>query len=136
MTRSARGEQLAGAGAWALLGVLLLMLAVNLPELGSNPWPFRPGPVDPQGPLAPLVRAAGREWDVGISRSATFLAMMLVGAVGVFIWRRARLERWAAIALVLAVGLMLLVPSTFLQLGLRQSTQQWFFTNDSTYQIE
>jgi heme/copper-type cytochrome/quinol oxidase subunit 4 len=37
---------------------------------------------------------------------------------------------------VLAVGLLLMLPSTLLQLGLRQSTEPWFFTNDSTYQIE
>jgi uncharacterized membrane protein len=32
--------------------------------------------------------------------------------------------------------LLLLLPSTLLQLGLRDSTAPWFFTNDSTYQIE
>jgi uncharacterized membrane protein len=31
---------------------------------------------------------------------------------------------------------MLLLPSTLLQMGLRDSTKPWFFTNDSTYQIE
>jgi hypothetical protein len=31
---------------------------------------------------------------------------------------------------------MLLAPSTLLQVGLRDSTAPWFFTNDSTYQIE
>jgi uncharacterized membrane protein len=44
--------------------------------------------------------------------------------------------RWAGIALVLAVGALLMAPSTLLQLGLRESTAPWFFTNDSTYQIE
>ncbi len=129
-------RRLSNAGAWALLGVLTLMLAVNLPELGSNPWPFRPGMVDPQGPLAPLVRAAGQEWDVGIARSATLLAMLLVAAAGVAIWRRRDVPKSAAVAMALVVGLMVLVPSTFLQLGLRQSTEPWFFTNDSTFQIE
>ena len=33
-------------------------------------------------------------------------------------------------------GLLLAAPSTLLQLGLRDSTEPWFFTNDSTYQIE
>jgi hypothetical protein len=127
---------LSNAGAWALLGVLTLMLAVNLPELGSNPWPFRPPSVDPQGPLGPLVRAAGREWDVGISRAATLLAMLLVAGAGVLVWRRSQVPRKAAVALVVVVGLMLLLPSTLLQLGLRDSTRPWFFTNDSTYQIE
>ena len=36
----------------------------------------------------------------------------------------------------LAVALLLAAPSTLLQLGLRDSTAPWFFTNDSTYQIE
>src|SRR3954470_22904734 len=99
-------RRLSNAGAWALLGVLTLLLAVNLPELGSNPWPFRPGPVDPQGPLAPLVRAAGEEWDVGIARSATLLAMLLVGLAGALIVRRRDVPRAAAVTLVLVVGLM------------------------------
>jgi uncharacterized membrane protein len=37
---------------------------------------------------------------------------------------------------VLAVGVLLMAPSTLLQIGLRDSTEPWFFTNDSTYQIE
>ena len=40
------------------------------------------GAVDPQGVLAPLVRAAGEEWDVGIARSACFLAALAAGAGG------------------------------------------------------
>src|SRR4051812_14864471 len=129
-------RRLSNAGAWALLGVLTLLLAVNLPELGSNPWPFRPAAADPQGPLAPLVRAAGEEWDVGIARSATLLAMLLVAGAGVVLWRRPTVSTRAAAALVLVVGLMLLLPSTLLQMGLRQSTAPWFFTNDSVYQVE
>ena len=39
-------------------------------------------------------------------------------------------------ALVLVVALLLSAPSTLLQLGLRDATAPWFFTNDSTYQIE
>ena len=38
--------------------------------------------------------------------------------------------------LVAVVLCLLLVPSVLLQLGLRQSSAPWFFTNDSTYQIE
>jgi hypothetical protein len=134
--RSRERNCLSNAGAWALLGVLTLMLAVNLPELGSDPWPFRPGSVDAQGPLGPLVRAAGRQWDVGISRTATLLAMLLVAGAGVLVWQRRQVPRNAAVALVVVVGLMLLLPSTLLQMGLRDSTKPWFFTNDSTYQIE
>jgi Glycosyltransferase family 87 len=124
-------------GAWILVGVLFGLIAITLPELGSNPWPFRPGTVDPQGPLAPLVRAAGEEWDVGIARAACFVAALLCGAAAVLLLARPRAwPRWAGIALVLTVGLLLAGPSTLLQLGLRDSTAPWFFTNDSTYQIE
>ena len=145
------GERLEAGGAWALVGVLFCLVAITLPELGSDPWRFRPGAVDPQGPLAPLVRAAGEEWDVGIARAATFLAGLLCGAVAIWLLARsgrheahgprrpgraATLPRWAAIAFVLAVALLLTAPSTLLQLGLRDSTAPWFFTNDSTYQVE
>jgi hypothetical protein len=124
--------------AWILTGVLFVLVAITLPELGSDPWHFRPPQVDPQGPLAPLVRAAGEEWDVGIARAAAFGAALLCGAFAVYLLagRTPVLPRWTGIALVLAVGLLLAAPSTLLQVGLRDSTAPWFFTNDSTYQIE
>ncbi len=123
---------------WILTGVLFVLVAITLPELGSDPWHFRPPEVDPQGPLAPLVRAAGEEWDVGIARAAAFGAALLCGAFAVYLLARRplALPRWTGIALVLAVGLLLALPSTLLQLGLRDSTAPWFFTNDSTYQAE
>jgi Glycosyltransferase family 87 len=120
----------------ALLGVLLAIVAITLPELGSDPWPFRPPSVDPHGILAPLVRAAGEEWDVGIARSACFLAGLGVALVGALALRRRDWPAWTGVGLALVVALMLLLPSTLLQMGLRQSTEQWFFTNDSTYQID
>src|SRR4051794_28415703 len=134
--RAGPANCISNAGAWAVLGVLTLMLAVNLPELGSDPWPFRPGPIDAQGPLGPLVRAAGRHWDLGISRAATLLAMLLVAGAGVLVGRRRGVPRRAAVALGVVVGLMLLLPSTLLQRGLRDSPKPWFFTNASTYQID
>ena len=130
-------ERLEAPGAWVLLGVLLALLAIGLPELGSDPWPFRTGPVDPQGPLAPLVRAAGEEWDVGIARAAAFVAALLCGAAALTLYRGRR--SWpagAGVGLVVAVALLLLLPSTLLQAGLRDSTAPWFHVNDSTYQIE
>jgi hypothetical protein len=130
-------ERLGPRGAWVLVGVLFALVAITLPELGSDPWRFRPGEVDPQGPLAPLVRAAGEEWDLGIPRACAFLAALLCGAVAVWLLAaRSALPRWAAVGLVLAVGLLLTAPATLLQLGLRDSTAPWFFTNDSTYQVE
>jgi hypothetical protein len=130
-------ERLGVGGAWALTGVLFALVAITLPELGSDPWRFRPGDVDPQGPLAPLVRAAGEEWDLGIPRACAFLAGLLCGAAALLLLARPRAwSRSLAIGLVLAVGLLLTAPATLLQLGLRDSTAPWFFTNDSTYQIE
>ena len=124
--------------AWVVTAVLFVLVAITLPELGSDPWRFRPPSVDPKGPLAPLVRAAGEEWDVGIARAAAFGAALLCGAFAVYMLARRppALPLWTGIALVLAVGLLLAAPSTLLQLGLRESTAPWFFTNDSTYQAE
>jgi hypothetical protein len=121
-----------------LSAVLLVLVAIALPELGSDPWHFRPPRVDPQGPLAPLVRAAGEKWDLGIARAAAFLAALVCGAFAALLLARPApaLPRWTGIALVLLVGVLLTAPSTLLQLGLRDSTAPWFFTNDSTYQAE
>ena len=130
------GERIGRIEALVLLTILLGLVTLTLPELGSDPWRFRPGAVDPSGPLAPLVRAAGEEWDVGIARAAAFLAALLCGAAALTLFRERTWRRGAGIALVLAVGLLLAAPSTLLQLGLRDSTAPWFFTNDSTYQIE
>ncbi len=132
-----RRETLSPGGAWVLVGVLFALVAITLPELGSDPWRFRPGAVDPQGPLAPLVRAAGEEWDLGIPRACCFLAGLLCGAAAILLIARPRAwSKGLAVGLVLAVGLLLTAPATLLQLGLRDSTAPWFFTNDSTYQIE
>jgi hypothetical protein len=121
-----------------LSAVLLALVAIVLPELGSDPWHFRPPTVDPRGILAPLVRAAGEEWDLGIARACAFLAALLCGGFATVLLTRSRpaVPAWTGIALVLAVGVLLAAPSTLLQLGLRHSTAPWFFTNDSTYQVE
>jgi hypothetical protein len=129
-------ERLAQAAFWALLGVLLALLAITLPELGSDPWPFETGAVEPRGLLAPLVRAAGEEWDVGIARSACFLAALGLALIATWGLRRREWPGWTGSALVLLVALALLVPSTLLAVGLRDATDPWFHTNDSTYQIE
>src|SRR4051812_718791 len=135
MRETLRGR-LPAPGAWALLGVLLALVAVTLPELGSDPWPFRPPSVHPEGILGPLVRAAGREWDTGIARAAAFLAALACALVGALTMRRRSWPAWWGPVLVLFVSLALLLPSTLLQAGLRQSTAPWFYVNDSTYQVE
>jgi hypothetical protein len=75
---------------------------------------------------------------VGIARAAAFVAALICGtfAAVLLVRRRQALPSWTGIALVLTVGVLLAAPSTLLQLGLRDSTAPWFFTNDSTYQIE
>ena len=129
--------RISALGFWGLLAVLLGLLAINLPELGSDPWPFEPRAVDPTGILGPLVRAADEEWDVGIARSACFLAALALALLGAWaLRRRGDWPAWVGTVLALGVALALLVPSTLLQIGLRDSTEPWFFTNDSTYQIE
>ena len=129
--------RLSPTGAWGLIGVLLALVAVNLPELGSDPWPFRPGAVEPTGILGPLVRAAGEEWDLGIARAACFLAGLALALIAAWaLGRRRDWPAWAGTALAVGVALALLVPSTLLQVGLRDATDPWFFTNDSTYQID
>ena len=130
------GEAISHGAWWALLGILGAIVAVTLPELGSNPWPFRPDGVEPQGALAPLVRAAGEEWDVGIARAACLIAGLAVALAGAASLGRRGRPAWAGSVLVLGVALALLAPSTLLQIGLRDATAPWFHTNDSIYQVE
>src|SRR5262249_5590680 len=50
--------------AFALLAVLGALVAVSVPLLGADPWPFRTPPPDTGGVLGPLVRAADGRWDL------------------------------------------------------------------------
>ncbi|HYY04232.1 MAG TPA: glycosyltransferase 87 family protein [Gaiellaceae bacterium] len=122
-------------GAWAVLATLAVLIAVDVPELGSDPWPFH-GAVDPRGLFARLVRATGRHWDLGFVRTPAIvaaLAVALAAAVGLRA-RAWRAELLAGLAVVVAIAL--LVPAVLLQAGLRQSSHPWLYVNDSTYQIE
>ena len=65
-------------GPWLLLATLGVLVAITIPELGADPWPFMPAAVHPHGLLGPLVRVADREWDLGILRSTAVLAGLLV----------------------------------------------------------
>jgi hypothetical protein len=131
-----RRDELGLAGTWALLGTLGVLVALTVPELGSDAWPFRPDRVEPRGVLGPLVRAAGEEWDLGVIRSAAVLAGLLVAAAAAVTLRVGAWARGPAVALALVVVGLLLVPATLLQVGLRDATEPWYHTNDSTYQIE
>ena len=123
-------------GAWVILGTLGALVAIVVPELGSDPWPFHPTIVHPHGLLGPAVRAAGRKWDHGFIRTPGVVAGLVVAltaAAGLPLraWRAALLG-----ALAVLVVLALLVPALVLQVGLRQATAPWYYDNDSTYQIE
>jgi hypothetical protein len=129
-------EPLQGIVPWALLATLGVLVGITMPGLGSGAWPFDPPSVDPRGVLGPLVRVADREWDLGILRSTAILAGLLVALAAAGSWRFRTWPRWAAVGLAAVVCAMLLVPAVLLQVGLRDATAPWYFTNDSTYQIE
>ncbi len=123
-------------GAWVVLATLGLLVAVDVPELGSDPWPFHPASTHPHGLLGHLVRAAGRHFDLGFVRTPGILAGLLVALVASVAWRVRVWRAWLLGALALVVALAILVPPTLLQVGLRQASAPWEHTNDSTYQIE
>jgi len=122
--------------ALAVIGVLGALVLVNAPLLGSDPWAFEPGRAEPDGPLAWLVRAADSEWNVGVLRSAALLGGLLVALAAAV---AGVVRSWSPrllVALGAVVLTLLILPGVLLQIGLRDSTAPWFFTNDSTYQIE
>jgi len=129
-------KRLEGNGLWVLLATLGALVALAISDLGGGGWPFNPPSVEPRGILGPLVRVADREWDLGILRSTAVLAGLLVALAAAAAWRVRSWPRWAGVGLTGVVCAMLLVPAVLLQVGLRDATDPWQFTNDSTYQIE
>ena len=113
-----------------------MLVVLTMPWLGSDAWPFRPPAVNPQGLFGPLVSVADEEWDLGILRSLAVLAGLVVALAAALVWRQPTWPRGAAIGLTVIVVVGLLVPATLLQVGLRDATEPWYHTNDSTYQIE
>jgi hypothetical protein len=109
---------------------------IVVPELGAGGWIFRPGRVDTSGILGPLVRAADRRFELGFIRTPGILAGLVVAIVAALGMSWLRRRAWIGFALAGLVLLCLLAPAVLLQVGLRESTAPWFFTNDSTYQIE
>ena len=120
----------------AVLGVLGILVAVTVPELGSDPWPFRPTAVDPQGILGPLVRAADREWDLAILRAGALMAGVVIAVAGAIVLSARLLRSWFVVGVCAIVIGLLALPATLLQVGLRDATRPWYFVNDSTYQID
>jgi hypothetical protein len=121
---------------WAVLATLGVLVILVIPELGSDPWPFRPSALDPRGLLGPLVRAADRHWDLGAIRTPGVMAGVLVALVAAAGWRWRSWHPKLLGGLCLIVALALLVPAVLLQVGLRQASEPWYYVNDSTYQIE
>jgi len=121
-----------------VLGVLGMLVAIAVPELGSDPWPFAPpsGAIDARGPFELLVRAADRHFDEALLRSAALVAGLALVAVGAFMLAVRAVPRWLIAASTAAAVTLLLLPATLLQVGLRDSTAPWYHVNDSTYQIE
>jgi Glycosyltransferase family 87 len=122
--------------AWLVVGALALVVLTGLSTLGDGGWAFQPGHVAATGLFAPLVRMAHERWDLGVLRSGAMLAGVLTAVLACLVLARGRLPRWLAIASAAAVACVLVLPPVALQAGLRQSSAPWFFTNDSTYQIE
>ena len=128
-------DRLEAPAIWALLTTLGLLVMVTIPWLGSDAWPFD-APVHPRGLFGPLVRAADEEWGLGILRSTAVLAGVVVALAAAGAWYVRAWPRAAAIGLTALVVAALLLPATLLQVGLRDATEPWIHTNDSTYQIE
>jgi hypothetical protein len=129
-------RDLSGRWAWLVVGTLGLLIVLAVPTLGSDPWAFRPGRVHPTGILAFVVRAGHERWDLGLLRTPPVLAGLLVVALAALLLAAGRLRVWLAAGAAAVVVLVCVLPGVLLQAGLRQSTAPWFFTNDSTYQIE
>jgi len=130
------GVVLSRRDVWLLLGALGALVLVTVLSLGSEPWNFRPGTVHATGPFAAFVRGVDGAWDTEAVRAPALLAGVLVALASAAAPLRSVWPRWWAFALTAAVVCLLAVPAVVLQAGLRQSSEPWFFTNDSTYQIE
>ncbi len=120
----------------ALLGVLVGLVLIAVPWLGSDAWAFVAPTASANGLLGPLVRAANGDWDLGIVRAPALLAGVLAAVLAIVLPRREPLRRVLLIVATVGVVLALLVPATLLQVGLRDGTAPWFHTNDAAYQVE
>ena len=126
-----RAEQAA-----VVLAAAALLLTIDLPGLGSDGWPFATGRIHAQGALGWLVALAGGRWDVDLLRAGVVAALTMLAVAGLLVLRGWRPGRPALTALAMLATAAVLVPPVMLQAGLRQSSAPWFYTNDSTYQIE
>ena len=101
------------------------------PSRAQSSAPIRGRSRIPRTPKASSARSSAPptgEWDLGLLRAAAVLAARrLVSRPG---------SAPAALARLRPVILLLAVPATLLQVGLRDATHPWYHVNDSTYQID
>jgi hypothetical protein len=119
-----------------VLAAVAMLLTIDLPGLGSDEWPFTTRRLHGQGALGWLVELARGRWDVDLLRAAVAGALTLVAVAALLVLRGWRPGRRLLTALAMAAVAAVLLPPVLLQAGLRQSSAPWFYTNDSTYQIE
>lgn len=119
-----------------MLATLGLLAVLNIPLLGSDPWLFRPPRVEPSGVLAPLVRLTDGRWELGFLRAFAVLAALLVAAAALAALAGRLRSTRVLLALTMSVVVLIVIPAVLLQVSLRASTAPWFYTNDSTYQVE
>jgi hypothetical protein len=128
-TRSAQDAAIA-------LAAVAALLAADLPSIGADGWRFTARHVHAEGPLGWMVGLARGHWDVNLLRTTVVATLALVVLAGLLVLRGWRPGRRMLVALTMAAVAGALFPPVLLQMGLRQSTAPWFYTNDSTYQIE
>ncbi len=121
---------------WVVVATLAILVLVNVPVLGADPWPFEPGSISASGPLGWVVDAVGEEWDPEALRAAALLGGLAIVALTAVQLLALRWSPRPLGGLALVVLALLLVPAVVLQVGLRDSTDPWFFTNDATFEIE
>jgi len=114
-----------------LLAALGLLVLVNVARIGEGGWVFRTGKVEPHGVLGSLVALAQGHWNPALLKFAAVVAALVLVIAVTFVR-----ERWTArraLLVTFLVTALLVVPGVLLQAALRDSTAQWFYTNDSTY---
>ncbi len=119
-----------------VLGVLGILVAIAVPELGSDAWPFTPSSVDARGLFGPLVEVADGEFDEALLRAAALVGGLVVVVAAAVALALAVVPRWFVVAATAVVVGLLVLPATLLQVGLRDSSEPWYHVNDSTYQID
>ena len=68
-----------------LLGVLIGLVLIDVPWLGSDAWAFTAPAATADGLLGPLVRAADGQWDLGLVRAPALLAGVLVAVLAIIL---------------------------------------------------